>query len=159
MLLSTHSALTSSVENCHQKAPAEHCIVWQLNFLPNCPVKLEGIHERMPFPLYMQESGSHAHLDTVDVHTTHTPTAVHEKDEFSVALPEVGLDRPQIRTEVQHDHWVVRDVLVEPLPDDFCLQQPTRKSVQAVDVFHLKTSKPVLFLRTAGPFHKLESWS
>lgn len=63
------------------------------------------------------------YLDAVDVHAAHASTAVYEEDKLSLGFPEVWLDGPQVRAEVEHDDRVVGDVLVQPLPDNFSLQE------------------------------------
>ena len=54
------------------------------------------------------------YLHAVDVDPAHAAAAVDEEDEFSVHLPQVGADGLEVRAEVQHDHGVVEDVLMEP---------------------------------------------
>lgn len=77
------------------------------------------------------------YLDEADVHAAHAPTAVYEKYKLPLGFPEVWLDGSQVRAEIQHDHRVVRDVLVQTFPDDFRLQQARkelgRESTRAVD--------------------------
>lgn len=67
------------------------------------------------------------YLDAVDVHAAHASAAVYEEDKLSLGFLEVRLDGPQVRAEVEHDDGVVGDVLVQPLPDDFCLQERRRE--------------------------------
>lgn len=63
------------------------------------------------------------YLDAGDVHAAHAPAAVDEEDKLPLGFPEVGLNRPQVRAEVEHNDGVVGDVLVQPLPDDFRLRE------------------------------------
>lgn len=62
------------------------------------------------------------YLDAVDAAAAHAPAAVHQEDKLAGGFAEILLGRPQVRAEVQHDDRVVGDVLVQALPDDFCLQ-------------------------------------
>lgn len=67
------------------------------------------------------------YLDAVDIHAAHASAAVYEEDKLSLGFPEVWLDGPQVRAEVEHDDGVVGDVLVQSLPDDFRLQERRRE--------------------------------
>lgn len=67
------------------------------------------------------------YLHAVDVHTTHASAAVYEEDELSLGFPEAWLGGPQVGAEVEHDDRVMGDVLAQPLPDDFCLQEGRRE--------------------------------
>lgn len=62
------------------------------------------------------------HLDTVDVDAAHAATAVDEEDEFAMDPPQVGADRLEVGAEVEHDHRVVEDVLVEAPANDIHLE-------------------------------------
>ena len=63
------------------------------------------------------------YLHTVDVDPTHAAAAVDEEDELAVNLPQVRADGLEVGAEVQHDHGVVEDVLMEPSVDDIYLQR------------------------------------
>lgn len=80
---------------------------------------IPGWHAGAPSPV--------RYLNAGDVHPAHAPAAVDEEDKLPLGLLEVGLDGPQVRAEVEHDDGVVGDVLVQPLPDDFRLQERRRE--------------------------------
>ena len=55
------------------------------------------------------------HFHTADVHPAHAAAAVDQEDELALGAHEVRGHGLEVGTEVQHDHRVVEDVLVEPL--------------------------------------------
>lgn len=63
------------------------------------------------------------YLHTVDVNAAHAAAAVNEEDKLAVNLPQVGADGLEVRAEVQHDHRVVEDVLMEPPVNDIYLEK------------------------------------
>lgn len=69
---------------------------------------------------WRQPSGRH--LDTVDVDAAHAATAINEEDEFAVNFAQVRADGLEVRAEVEHDHRVVEDVLMEAPADDVHLE-------------------------------------
>lgn len=73
--------------------------------------------------LHLREPRDKEYLHTVDVNTTHAATAVNEEDELAVHLPQIRADWLEVRTEVQHDHGVVEDVLMESPVNDIYLHR------------------------------------
>lgn len=74
-------------------------------------------------------SGRHLHM--VDVDAAHAATAIDEEDEFSVNVAQVRPDGLEVRTEIEHDHRVVEDVLMEASADDVDLENNHRPGCSA----------------------------
>lgn len=79
---------------------------------------------------WRQPSGRH--LDPVDVDAAHAATAIDEEDEFAVDSAQVGADGLEVRTEVEHDHRVVEDVLVEASADDVHLENNHSRTLRSI---------------------------
>lgn len=69
---------------------------------------------------WRQPSGGH--LDTVDVDAAHAAAAIDEEDKFAMNFAQVRADGLEVWTEVEHDHRVVEDVLMEASADDIHLE-------------------------------------
>lgn len=59
-----------------------------------------------------------SYLNSIDVDPAHASTAVNEEDEFPLDAPQVRGRRAEVWAEVEHDHGVVKDVFMKPLPND-----------------------------------------
>lgn len=75
----------------------------------------------------------------MDVGPTHAAAPVNEEDKLAMGLPQVRLERLEVRTEVEHDDRMVGNVLVEAFPDDFCLEEKEKRSlgIQGVHAAHV----------------------
>lgn len=85
-------------------------------------------------------------LDTVDVGAAHAAAAIDEEDEFAVNFAQVRAEGLEVRAEVEHDHGVVEDVLVEASADDVDLENkhsPGRWGSNASADQHQSETQPV----------------
>lgn len=86
------------------------------------------------------------HLDTVDVDAAHATTAIDEEDEFAVNFAQVRADGLEVGTEVEHNHGVVEDVLMEASADDVHLENNHSPALSAllrsiVENFQLRSQR------------------
>lgn len=63
------------------------------------------------------------YLHSFNVAPTHAAAAVNQEYEFAVDLPQVRADWFEVRAEVDHDHRVVEDVLMESPVNDIYLKR------------------------------------
>lgn len=94
------------------------------------------------------------HLHTVDADPTHAAAAVNEEDELAMNLPQVWADGLEVGAEVQHDHRVVKDVLMEAPVNDVYLEKDQKWGA----VPRQKMSGPFM-VRVLMEHTKRENWS
>lgn len=80
----------------------------------------------------------------MDIGPTHAAAPVNEEDKLAMGLPQVRLERLEVRTEVEHDDRMVGDVLVEAFPDDFCLEEKEKLSLGIQGVQRYSHGLPLL---------------